>query len=153
MWMLTWIVNWIPDSVFHSMILVGTIGILASFFMNLVPSIVPFVSSNKTLIQIVSIALLLIGTWFEGFNSNNKIWEAKVKELQEQVVIAEKKSTETNTKIEYVYVDRIKIVKDTQTQTTNNIRKDATEIDKQCTVIDEAVNILNSSAINPKSKK
>jgi len=153
MWFLTWLVNWTPDFVFHLMIIIGAIGILVSFFMNLLPSIVPLISPYKTLIQIISIALLLCGTWFEGFNTNNKVWEAKVKDLQEQVAISEKKSTEANDKIEYVYVDRIKVIKDTQTQTTNNIKKDANEIDKQCNVITEAVDILNSSATNQKSFK
>jgi hypothetical protein len=152
MWILTWIVNWIPDSVFHSMVIFGAIGLSASFFMNFIPSIIPFVSPNKTIIQIASIALLLIGTWFEGFNSNNKIWEAKVKDLQNQVAVAEKKSTDLNAKIEYVYVDRIKIVKDTQEQITNNIKKDAVEIDRQCTIGNEVIDILNSSAKNSRKQ-
>ena len=152
MWILTWIVNWIPDSIFHSMVIVGTIGILVSFFMNLIPSIVPFVSPNKTIIQIASIALLLIGTWFEGFNSNNKIWEAKVKDLQDKVTVAEKRSTDSNSKIEYVYVDRIKIVKDTQAQIVDTIKKDSVEIDRQCNIGNEVIDILNSSAKNSRKQ-
>jgi hypothetical protein len=135
------------------MVIVGIIGILASFFMNLVPSIVPIISPYKTIIQVISISLLLIGTWFEGFNSNNKIWEAKVKDLQNQIVIAEKKSTEANAKIEYIYVDRVEIIKDIQMHTVEDIRKKAPQIDRNCDSVSEAINILNSSAKNSLSKK
>lgn len=153
MWMLTWIVNFLPDSLFHSMVIVGLVGLLISFFMNLVPSIVPIISPYKTIIQIVSISLLLIGTWFEGFNSNNKIWEAKVKDLQAQVIIAERKSLETNTKIEYIYVDRVETIKEIQSKVATDIVQKAPQIDKRCESVGEAINILNSSAKPPSSKK
>jgi hypothetical protein len=135
------------------MVIVGLIGILVSFFMNLVPFIVPVISPHKTIIQIISISLLVIGIWFEGFNSNNKIWEAKIKDLQTQIVIAERKSSETNVKIEYVYVDRVETIKEIQTQVATDIRQKAPQIDRRCESVSEAINILNSSAKPPSSKK
>lgn len=153
MWMLTWLVNFLPDSLFHSMVILGAIGLFASFFMNFIPSIVPVISPHKTIIQIISISLLVIGIWFEGFNSNNKIWEAKIKDLQTQVIIAERKSLETNAKIEYVYVDRVETIKEIQTQVATDIRQKAPQIDRRCESVSEAINILNSSAKPPSSKK
>lgn len=131
------------------MVFVGLIGLLFSFFLN----IFPFVSANKLAIQLISIVLLIVGVWFEGFNSNNKVWEAKVKELNAQIVVAEQKAADANSKIEYVYIDRIKIVKDTQVLTNSTIQKEANVIDKQCSVVSDAIDIMNSSATNPVSKK
>jgi hypothetical protein len=149
MWILSWLVNFTPDFVYHLMVFVGLIGLLFSFFLN----IFPFVSANKLAIQLISIVLLIVGVWFEGFNSNNKVWEAKVKELNAQIVVAEQKAADANSKIEYVYIDRIKIVKDTQVLTNSTIQKEASVIDKQCSVVSDAIDIMNSSATNPVSKK
>jgi hypothetical protein len=149
MWILSWLVNFTPDFVYHLMVFVGLIGLLFSFFLN----IFPFVSANKLAIQLISIVLLIVGVWFEGFNSNNKVWEAKVKELNAQIVVAEQKAADANSKIEYVYIDRIKIVKDTQVLTNSTIQKEANVIDKQCSVVSDAIDIMNSSATNPVSKK
>jgi hypothetical protein len=73
---------------------------------------VPFVSTYRLPIQVISALLLVFGVWMEGGIVNEAKWEARVKELEEKVKIAEEKSTEKNVEIQERVVTQTKVVKE-----------------------------------------
>ena len=79
------------------------------------------------------------------------MWEARVKEMQDKVAIAEQKSKEVNTKIQYKYLDKIKVVQEVQIVVQEKIKEVAVRIDSECKVTNEAVDILNMAAKNSKA--
>jgi uncharacterized coiled-coil protein SlyX len=137
-----WILSWLPEIVFHIITLIGFLGLIASFILGFIP----FINQYKLPLQLLSILLLVFGVWFEGGMSNEASWQSRVKELEVKIAESEKKSAETNTQIETVYVDRVQVVKEVQYVTQKTIKANASKFDKTCKIDPEVITILNSSA-------
>ena len=137
-----WIVNFLPDFIFHALLLVSLLALAASFVLDSIP----FVSTNAKAIQLVSAVVLAIALYFEGAISNNAAWLARVAALERQVAVAEAKSKEINTVIQYQYRDKVRTVKETQVVVEERIVTEAEKIDAVCRVSAEAVGILNQAA-------
>jgi hypothetical protein len=136
-----WLLNWLPDFVFHLFVIVGVLGIVASFFFGFMP----FVSKYKLPIQIISIIVLVVGIWFEGAISNNNSWLAKVKELEVKMAQAEVQSAQVNTILVEKILEKDKIIKDKQNELKTAINKYVTD---ECRLSNAAVILYNSSSQN-----
>ena len=66
--------------------------------------------------------------------------------LEKQVAVAEAKSKETNTVIQYQYRDKVRTIKETQVVVQERIVKEAAKLDAECKVSPEVVGILNQAA-------
>ena len=137
-----WIVNFLPDFIFHALLLVSLLTLVASFVLDSIP----FVSTNAKAIQLASAVVLAIALYFEGAISNNDAWLARVAALEKQVAVAEAKSKEINTVIQYQYRDKVRTIKETQVVVQEHIVKEAAKIDAECRVSPEAIDILNQAA-------
>ena len=136
-----WILNFIPDIVFHAIVIAGILGMIASFFLGYMP----FISLYKTPIQIISVIILVFGVWVEGANSNNESWKLKVKELEAKVSQAQIKSNEINTKLVEKIAENQKIIKDKKNENSKAIIKYVTD---DCRLSNVAVILHNSSSQN-----
>lgn len=105
MWQLSWMLGLLPSWFWTLILICGVLGILASWVLKFVP----FVSTYRLPIQVISIIALLAGVYFEGFNANEEKWQAKVKELEAKIAKAEADSKVENVIIQekVVYKDRI----------------------------------------------
>ena len=137
-----WIVNFLPDFIFHALLLVSLLALVGSFVLDSIP----FVSTNAKAIQLASAVVLAIALYFEGAISDNNAWLARVAALERQVAVAEAKSKETNTVIQYQYRDKVRTIKETQVVVQERIVKEAARMDAECKVSPEAVGILNQAA-------
>jgi len=99
--------NFLPDWIFHAILLAGVLGLLASFVLGFIPAI----STYRLPIQVGAILLVIFGVWFEGAMSNQAEWEARVKDLQVKVAEAEAKSQETNVQIVTKTVKQLELVR------------------------------------------
>lgn len=144
-----WIIDWLPFWIFHLVVLLGVGGLIASQFF----SFIPFVSTYTTPIRILSIIALVFGVYMEGGISNQQKWEARVAELEKQVLITEQQSKDANSKIAVVVKEKIKYVQETQVLIKEHIKNVEQKLDKTCTVDPEAIIILNEAAKNPGVKK
>ncbi len=136
-----WILNFIPDIVFHAIVIAGILGMIASFFLGYMP----FINLYKTPIQIISVIILVFGVWVEGANSNNESWKLKVKELEAKVSLAQIKSNEINTKLVEKIAENQKIIKDKKNENSKAIIKYVTD---DCRLSNVAVILHNSSSQN-----
>ena len=136
-----WLLNWLPDFVFHLIVIAGVLGIIASWFFGFVP----FISQYKLPIQIVSILVLAFGIWIEGANSNNNSWLLKVKELEVKLAQAETQSAKVNTILVENIVEKEKIIKDKQNELKNAINKYSID---ECKLSNASVSLFNSSSQN-----
>jgi hypothetical protein len=150
MWLLSLAWSIIPDGfivwVINAVLLTGLVATLASFFIKFIP----FVNSYKLPIQILGIVLLAIGLFFKGGYATEMMWRDRVAAMEEKVAAAEVKSAKINTVIQKVYVDKVKVVKDTQYVIQERIKEVEKLIDKDCRVAPEAVDIHNDAAKNRK---
>jgi len=137
-----WILKFLPDFIFHALLLVSLLALVASFVLDSIP----FVSTNAKAIQLASAVVLAIALYFEGAIGDNNAWLARVAELEKQVAVAEAKSKETNTVIQYQYRDKVRTIKETQVVVQERIVKETAKMDAECRVSPEAVSILNQAA-------
>ncbi len=97
-----------PDWFYHLIVILSILGLIVASVLKFVP----FVSTYRLPIQVISVLLLVFGVWMEGGIVNEAKWEARVKELEEKVKIAEEKSTEKNVEIQERVVTQTKVVKE-----------------------------------------
>lgn len=145
-----WMLSFIPDSfllyILNAILVIGAVGTFFSFFLlHRIVRWLPALAPYHLLLQIISIALLVIGIYFRGGYGVEMEWRARVAELEEKVKVSEAKSKEVNTVIQKVYVDKIKTVKDTQIVVQEKIKEVEKIIDKECKVPEEAVNLHNEA--------
>jgi Flp pilus assembly secretin CpaC len=90
--------------------------------------------------------LAIAGIWFHGGYAADAEWRAKAAALQNKIAVSEAQSKDNNVRIKTVYVDRVKVVKETQVVIQERIKEVEKRIDAQCTVDTEVINILNDAA-------
>jgi hypothetical protein len=105
-----WILSFIPDAIFHYILIAGALIFLASVFLG----VIPLIKQYKLPVRYLGAALLAIGIFFEGAIYNNNAWVTRVKEMEAKVALAEEKSKNANSKIEYKFLDKVKVVEKTQ---------------------------------------
>ncbi len=138
-----WLLSFIPDFIYHLLLLASVIAFGACYILKMIP----FISANVEIIRIISIVVMIFSVWMEGGIANEAKWAARVAELEIKVAKAEKAAAEANGKIETVYVDRVKVVKEVQYVVQTRINKNAAKLDLTCKVDPLAIDILNQAAV------
>ena len=145
-----WLINFLPNWIFHAILLAGILGLLASFVLKFIP----FFSIYNLPIQVSAILLIVFGVWFEGAMSNQAEWEAKVAELQIKVAEAEAKSQETNVQIITKTVKKLELVRTRGNDIINYVDREVVK-DKEvikfvevCPIPQIIINTHNAAALN-----
>jgi hypothetical protein len=139
-----WLLNFIPNFVIHLAVAAGVAALLATVFLD---KFIPALYAMP--VKILAIVLLAASLWLEGANYNQQVWMDRVAELEAKVKIAEEKSAQVNTQIEYKFIDKVKVVHDTQVVIQERIREVEKIIDAKCEVPREAIDLLNQAAQTP----
>jgi hypothetical protein len=137
-----WIVNFLPDFVFHLLLIAGLLGLAGSFVLDSIP----FVSTNAKAIQLAGAVVLAIALFFEGAISDNAAWQARVKELELKVARAETQSAEANGQLSKALSAKDKEIALAQAELKNRIRAGAAAMDAVCKIPSDVVAILNDAA-------
>jgi len=149
-----WMLSFLPDAflvwIINIVLLAGIVGTTISILFKVAIRWMPWIIPYRTLLQVVSIVLLLAGVYFKGGLAIEQEWRARVKDLEAKVAISEEQAKAANTKIEKVYIDRVKVVKDTQVVIQEKLKTVEVKIDSQCKVVPEAIDILNEAAAGVK---
>ena len=149
-----WMLAFFPDAflawIINTILIVGIVGFVASFFFGFVVRWIPTIAPYHLLIQVISIVLLVGGVYFKGGYSVEMAWRERVAELEAKIAISEQKSKEVNEKIVTVYKDRVKVVKETQIVVQEKIKTVEVKIDSQCKITADTVDILNQAAAGKK---
>jgi hypothetical protein len=103
---------------------------------------------QKLIIRYVGISVVVIGLYFEGAMAVVNEFKEREKEWQHKLEVVEENAKKVNTKIKYVYRDRVIKIKEKQQETQQKIAENSEKMDKECKVVGEVVNILNEAATN-----
>ena len=144
-----WLLNWLPDWVFYFILLAGVIGIGVSYFVKFIP----FVNTYRVPLQIASIVLTVVGVWYAGGIAKDREYRAEIEAAKHRAELAEEKAKTATARVEYVFLDRVKNVKDVQVIVQERIRDISVKVDEQCKVIPEVIDIHNQAARNSKGGK
>ena len=141
-----WILNFLPDWIFHFILLAGIGGLIASYLMKFIP----FVYVYKTPIQLVSVVAIVGSTFMIGAAWNDQAWRDRVAEMEQKVAAAEVKSVEENVKIVTKIVKKIEIVRTRGEDIIKYVDKEVVKYNDRCEIPDEFVKVLNDAAELPK---
>jgi hypothetical protein len=147
------LLSFLPDAfllfIINSILIVGLLGALSSYFIRFIPTLIPYAEAVK----IAGVVLLVIGVYLRGGYSVEMEWRAKVTKVEQKVAIVEKKSDEANIVVQKVFVDKVKVVHDTKVVVQEKIVEVEKIIDSECKVVPDAIDILNQAAKNPGASK
>ena len=150
MWMLAFIPDALLAWIVNTILIAGIVGFAASFFFGFVVRYLPAIAPYRMIVQIASIVLLVAGVYFKGGYSVEMEWRKKVAELEAKIAVAEQQSKDANTEIKTVYVDKVRVVKETQVVIQEKIKNVEVKIDSECKIAPEAISILNEAATGVK---
>lgn len=145
-----WLMNFLPNWIFHAILLAGVLGLIAS----LVLKFIPFINTYKLPVQVLSILLIVTGVWFEGAISNQAEWEARVAEMQVKVAEAEAKSAEANVQIVTKVVKKTKLVHERGDAIISYIDREVVKNNEvikfveNCPIPDIIIKTHNAAALN-----
>lgn len=137
-----WLLTWMPDFVFHLLLLAGLLGLAASFVLGFMP----FVSTYKLPIQAASVLAIIISVWFEGGIANEAKWQARITELEAKIAKAEVESAEANGKLSKRLAAKDKEIALAQAEIKSRIKDRAAAMDAVCKIPADVVSIINDAA-------
>jgi hypothetical protein len=136
-----WILEFLPDFVFHLIFIAGLLGLGASFVLKFVP----FVTQYRIPIQVVASILIAIGLYMEGAISDNNAWVARVHEIEKKVAQAEAKSAEANTRLVTELAKSREKIAANQQAVKQAIQQNIQAINRQCKLTDVSVDMYNQA--------
>lgn len=143
-----WILNFLPDLVFHLVLGLGLTLILISWFLNFIPGL----KSYGLPIQVVGIILTCGGIWYEGGIAKDKEWSAKVEEAKKKIIELENRGPIVNTQVITKYKTEVQVVKEKGETITEYITDTIVKYDNSCPIPNEVITAHNLSAQNKSAK-
>jgi uncharacterized membrane protein len=139
-----WIIQHLPEWVFHFIFSAGVVGTIAGFVL----SMIPVIKKYGIPIKVISLLVLVLGVYLEGALSDNKEWEFRAKELEAKLAEASAQSATENVKIveKIVYKDRV--IKEQGTIVKQYIDREVVKYDSICPIPKEVVKAHNAAARN-----
>jgi hypothetical protein len=145
-----WLLAVIPDAfllwVVNAILIAGIIGTVVAFFFGFFIRFMPWIIPYRMIIQVVALVLLIAGVYFKGGVGVEMTWRARVADMEAKVAKAEAESKTANENIKTVYVDKVRVVKETQVVIQEKIKTVEVKIDSQCKITSDTVDILNDAA-------
>ena len=102
-----WIISFLPDWVFHVMLIAGVLGTVAGFVLGMIPAVKQYILP----IRVISLLVVSLALYLEGGLADYAVWEAKVKEVEAKLAQAEIQSAKENTKIVTKVITKTQVVK------------------------------------------
>lgn len=147
-----WILSFMPEWAFHLMLGIGVLGTVAGFVLGMIP----FIKQYAIPVRIISLLILILAVYLEGGLADNKIWEARVKEMEVKVAEAEAKSAKENVKIVEKIIRKTQIVRIRGEDIIKYVEKEVVKYDEkfavggQCELPKEFIKAVNDAAEEPK---
>lgn len=137
-----WILEQIPAYVTYLLFAVGFLTLIAVMAIEL-----------SVTIRVIAISfcvmVMMAASWLVGAREIEQVFATKLMEAQQQVLQAEVVAANISAKTEFVYVDKIQKVRDTQVVIQERIREVSINIDENCKISPELIEIHNNATEKP----
>lgn len=132
-----WILDLLPHWVFYGTLSAGIVLVVGASVINI---------RNA---QLIGCLIIWASTWFIGGISNDNAWQARVKDMEAKVVLAEAKSQTVNTEVITKTITKIKLVKEKTNADVQYITKYvAKELDTDCRLTNASIVLHDSASKN-----
>ena len=136
-----WIVQILPDWVFHTLLVVGILGTTAGFVLGMIPIIKQYLIPIRT----ISIITLFLALFLEGALLDNQVWQLRVKEVEAKLAKAEAESAKANTDLTEKAGAKVAKQKEKTVVVKQYITREVTKYDNQCVIPNEFVKAHNDA--------
>ena len=99
----------------------------------------------KTPIQLVSICLIVLGTFMSGAIYDNNAWLSRVKEMEDKVAKAEQESKEANDRINEMVDNTKEKIVEKQVILKQYVDREIVKYDSTCTIPKEFIDVYNKA--------
>jgi hypothetical protein len=144
--MLGLLMAFVPDSLLelavNATLVAGIVGVMSGEILRFIPTLRPYLKVLRTLGYI----LLVAGVYFKGSYATEMEWRAKVEALKQKVAIAEEQAKTANAQIDNKVITKVQTIHDTKVVTKKVLEVQKEYIDKECSVPQEAINLINAAA-------
>jgi energy-coupling factor transporter transmembrane protein EcfT len=147
-----WILSFLPDWIFHAIVIAGLVAVIVGTFLKSIPII-----NNYSLpIKVIGYIVLALGIFLEGGLNNEKVWQARVKEVEAKLAIAEQQSKEENVKIETKVITKTQVIRTRGKDIVKYVDREIVKYDTKfapggvCEIPKEFVKAHNDAAEAPK---
>ena len=137
-----WILDFLPGWIFTLITLAGA----GAYLVTEVLGNIPFVAQYLRAIRAGAIIALVFGVYMMGGSANQEKWEARVKELEAKVAVAEEQSKTANAKLDAKMKEKAKVIKEKEYIIKEKLVQIKDSIDAMCQVPVEAIKLLNEAA-------
>jgi energy-coupling factor transporter transmembrane protein EcfT len=147
-----WILSFLPDWIFHAIVIVGFLAVILGTFLKSIP----IINKYALLLKIVGYFVLALGIFLEGGIHTERIWQARVKEVEAKLAIAEQQSKEENVKIVNKVVTKTQIIRTRGNDIVKYVDREIVKYDtkfapgEQCEIPKEFIKAINDAAEAPK---
>ena len=148
MWQFQWMLSLVPDWIWSALLFSSIAGLLAAWILKRIT----FISQYRFPIQIVSSVCLLVSIWFLGAASTHDVWDAKIKDMEEKVRIAEEQSNNKTVEVQEKVVEKTKVVREKGKDIIKYVDREIVKKEEiikyieQCPVPKEIIDIHNQAA-------
>ena len=132
-----WILKFLPDWFFYTVLLMGAAGILFSRF---IPTY------YRTAVQAAAVLFFTFGTFMSGAIYDNNWWKEKVAEMEQKVAAAEQESKQANEKLDQYVSEKNQRIEERQVYIKQYIEREVSKYDDQVILPIEFIRALNSAA-------
>lgn len=139
-----WILNFLPNWIFSAILFIGIAGFSVTYLIRFIP--IPAIYIYKTPIQLISLALIVVGVYMSGAISNDEAWKLKVSELEKKIAAAELESAKENTKIVEKVVVKREYYKERGNDIIKYVDREIVKYDESCNIPKEFVEAHNNAA-------
>ena len=137
-----WIVQFLPNWVFHTLLAVGILGTIAGFLLGTIP----LVKKYSLTIRIVSPIILSLALLLEGALLDNMVWQLRVAEVEAKLAKAEAESARANQKLAEKAGAKVAKQKEKTVVVKQYITREVTKYDKTCVIPKEFIKAHNDAA-------
>lgn len=147
--MMLWLLNLIPNFIVHLGVVLSILTLIGTQFFSFIPLINTYLLPTK----IIAIIVLIFCVYLEGIIGSNNLWQEKIKEEQIKAAKAEAVSAEVNAKLVQMLVQKQQEIRDINNVNRKKLEGLSGQLNKQCTINSDVVNVLNDAAKNRKGNK
>jgi hypothetical protein len=146
---LSWIIAFIPDSIFvyvyYCLFILGA----GFYIISKLVAWIPVIKNYKLPVELIGVISLIAATYLLGGYGVEMSWRQRVAELEAKIKESEEKSKQVNTVIQEKVVYKTKRIKEVQTVIVEKIKEVEKQIDSKCELDPAVIKIHNESAEDP----
>jgi uncharacterized membrane protein len=136
-----WILNFLPDWFFTFTLVIGILGLIATFFLKFLPPVYMY----RMPIQLISGLVIAVSTYMMGAVANNNEWKQRVAELEKQVESAKAESQKVTTEVVTQFVTKREVVKEKGQNIITYVDREVVKYNNECKLPPDVIKIHNDA--------